>query len=243
MSDKISLVDTHFHLDKYRNHSSLYNLMNSNHQYTLCVTCSPGVFLSCKKLYPETKYIRFALGVHPKEITDPEKSIHEFNVCLHQAKYIGEIGLDYSDPCPSRDTQLYVFRHIIKRQAERNMLATIHVKNAEEDLITVLGEYPSSKRIIHWFSGNSVQMTSLLSQGCYFSVNASMAQSEAGKRRIAMIPRERILIESDGPYSKVDGKRYTPEKLTALYKIVGHALQVNDLEEIVHRNFLKILSQ
>ena len=86
-------------------------------------------------------------------------------------------------------------------------------------------------------------MTSLLSQGCYFSVNASMAQSEAGKRRIAMIPRERILIESDGPYSKIDGKRYTPEKLTALYKIVGHALQVNDLEEIVHRNFLKILSQ
>ncbi len=243
MSDKISLIDTHFHLDKYQNHSSLYELMNKNHQYTLCVTCSPGVFLSCKKLYPETKYVKFALGVHPKEITDPEKSIHEFNICLHQAKYIGEIGLDYSGASPSRDIQLNVFRHIIKKQAERNMLATIHVKKAEEDLITVLGEYPSSKRIIHWFSGNSIQMSTLLSQGCYFSINASMAQSESGKKRIAMIPKDRILIESDGPYSKVDGKRYTPEKLTDLYRTVGCALQVNNLEEIVYRNFLNILSQ
>ena len=129
MSDKISLIDTHFHLDKYQNHSSLYELMNKNHQYTLCVTCSPGVFLSCKKLYPETKYVKFALGVHPKEITDPEKSIHEFNICLHQAKYIGEIGLDYSGASPSRDIQLNVFRHIIKKQAERNEKGGFDEKN------------------------------------------------------------------------------------------------------------------
>ena len=243
MSDKMSLIDTHFHLDKYRNHSSLYDLINKSHQYTLCVTCSPGVFLSCKKIYPETKYIRFALGVHPKEITDPEKSIHEFNSCLNQAKYIGEIGLDYSYANPSRDAQLYVFRHIIRRQAERNMLATIHVKKAEEDLITVLGEYPSSKRIIHWFSGNTAQMTSLLSQGCYFSINASMVQSEVSQKRIAMIPKDRILIESDGPYSKIYGKKYTPDKLIDLYSAVGQALQGTDIEGIVYRNFLRILSE
>ena len=243
MSDKTSLIDTHFHLDRYRNHSSLYDLMNKNRQYTLCVTCSPGVFLSCKKLYPETKYIKFALGVHPKEITDPEKSIHEFNSCLNQAKYIGEIGLDYSDSSASRDAQLYVFRHIVKRQAEKNMLATIHVKKAEEDLITVLSEYPSPKRIIHWFSGNNVQMKNLLSQGCYFSVNASMVQSEVGQKRIAMIPKDRILIESDGPYSKVFGKRYTPENLTDLYSIVGQALRIDELEKMVYHNFFKILSQ
>ena len=86
-------------------------------------------------------------------------------------------------------------------------------------------------------------MSTLLSQGCYFSINASMAQSESGKKRIAMIPKDRILIESDGPSSKVDGKRYTPERLTDLYRTVGCALQVNNLEEIVYRNFLNILSQ
>lgn len=243
MNDKMSLIDTHFHLDKYQNHSSLYILMNKSRQYTLCVTCLPGIFLSCKRLYPETKYVKFALGVHPKEIMDPKKCVYEFDSCLNQAKYIGEIGLDYSHASPSRDAQLYVFRHIIKRQAETNMLATIHVKKAEEDLITVLSEYPSSKRIIHWFSGNKSQMASLVNQGCYFSINSSMAQSEVGQRRIAMIPKDRILIESDGPYSKVDGERYTPEKLADLYRAVGHVLHVNNLEEIVYRNFLAILSQ
>ena len=243
MSDKTSLIDTHFHLDKYRTHSLLYALMNRNHQYTLCVTCMPGVFLSCKKLYPETKYVKFALGVHPKYISDPEKSIYEFDSCLNKARYIGEIGLDYSDESPARDAQLYVFRHIIKKQAEMNLLATIHVKKAEEDLITILGEYPSSKRIIHWFSGNKDQMASLLDQGCYFSINASMVEGEARKKRIAMIPKDRILIESDGPFSKVDGKRYTPDKLIDLYSIVGQALQVTDLEELVFHNFFKILTK
>lgn len=243
MNDKMYLIDTHFHLDKYRNHSALYDLMNSKHQYTLCVTCLPGIFLSCKELYPETKYVKFALGVHPNEIKDPEKCVHDFDFCFKQAKYLGEIGLDYSDTSPSRDAQLYVFRHIIKRQAEANLLATIHVKKAEEDLIDVLGEYPSSKRIIHWFSGNKNQMTCLLNQGCYFSINSSMTQSEAGQNRIEMIPRDRILIESDGPYSKVDGKRYSPEKLVDLYRTVERSLQVNNLEEIVYRNYFRILSQ
>ena len=242
MSDKKALIDTHFHLDKYRNHSSLYELINNSCQYTLCVTCIPGVFLSCKRLYPETKYVKFALGVHPKEIKDPERCVFEFDSCLSQAKYIGEIGLDYSSASPSREAQLYVFRHIVKRQAEKNLLATIHVKKAEEDLITVLGEYPSSKRIIHWFSGSKDQMIRLLDQGCYFSVNASMAQSEAGQKRISMIPKDRILIESDGPYSKVNGNRYVPEKLVDLYSAVGRALQISDLEELVYRNFFKILS-
>ena len=149
-------------------------------------------------------------------------------------KRIGSFILNRPSPCraPARPCR-----------CGTNMLATIHVKKAEEDLITVLSEYPSSKRIIHWFSGNKSQMASLVNQGCYFSINSSMAQSEVGQRRIAMIPKDRILIESDGPYSKVDGERYTPEKLADLYRAVGHVLHVNNLEEIVYRNFLAILSQ
>lgn len=239
----MNLIDTHFHLDKYRNHSSLYHLINQSHQYTLCVTNSAGVFLTCKRLYPETKYVKFALGAHPDEITEPERTIFEFDTCINQARYIGEIGLDYSEASAKRDAQKYVLRYILKKQADLNLLATIHVKQAEDDLIALIDEFPSPKRIIHWYTGNKAQMASLLSKGCYFSINASMIQSEAGKKRIEMIPIERILIESDGPYSKVDGKRYTPDKLIDLYRTVGSVLQITDLEGLVYRNFFRLLSQ
>lgn len=69
-----------------------------------------------------------------------------------------------------------------------------------------------------------------------------MIQTESGKKRMIQIPKERLLIESDGPYSKVNGKRFSPEKLGETYHIVASALQIQNLEELVYQNFFTILS-
>ena len=60
------LIDTHFHLDFYRDHKFWYDRINELEQYTLCVTNSPEIYHSCKRLYPETKYVKFALGYNPQ---------------------------------------------------------------------------------------------------------------------------------------------------------------------------------
>lgn len=239
----MSFIDTHFHLDKYRNHKDLYALINEKKQYTLCVTCSPGVFLSCRKMYPETKYVKFGLGIHPKEVRNSEKEIYEFDSCIDQAHYIGEVGLDYSNSNAKKEEQLKVLRHIMRIQSRRKLLATIHVKNAEDDLIDVLNEFPSDKRIIHWFTGTEQQMLNMLDAGCYFSVNASMIQSEKGKKTVMRIPRDRLLIESDGPYSKVYEKRFLPDKLEDSYRVIESVLHINDLEGMVYQNFFTLLSK
>lgn len=239
----MKLIDTHFHLDKYRDHQLIYDFINTKKQYTLCVTCSPGVFLSCKRLYPETTYVKFGLGVHPSEITDPKKSIYEFDSCINQARYIGEIGLDFSKPYDNREGQMIVLRHILEVQANKNILATIHVKKAETEIISLFNEFPSSKRIVHWFTGTESQMISMLDTGCYFSVNASMICSKSGMKIVARIPKDRLLIESDGPYSKVNGKKYTPEMLEEAYQAIETALQIKDLEKITYQNFLTVLTK
>ena len=59
------LIDTHFHLDMYKNYNEIYKLIVGEKQYTLCMTNSPGVFLSCKNIFGDNKYIKFALGFHP----------------------------------------------------------------------------------------------------------------------------------------------------------------------------------
>ena len=73
-----NLIDTHFHLDYYKNHEQVYKGINEKKQYTLCMTNSPGIYLSCKRIYPETKYLKFALRFHPQEDSLAENDLNNF---------------------------------------------------------------------------------------------------------------------------------------------------------------------
>lgn len=235
------LIDTHFHLDKYRDHRDLYKEINSLKQYTLCVTNSPGIYLSCQSTYPETKYVKFALGMHPLEISEPQRHIYEFDHCFSSAKYLGEVGLDYSKNAPPKEEQLMVFSHIIQKQAADNKLISIHIRGAEEDAIRILSEYTGQKRIIHWFTGSAENLVELVNLGCYFSLNTSMVRSVDRCDILKLIPLELILVESDGPYTKVGGHKYTPTLLKETYMVIGSAIGIQNLEGFVYRNFAQLL--
>ncbi len=53
--------------------------------------------------------------------------------------------------------------------------------------------------------GNVELQKDFIHLGCYFSVNASMVKN---MDVVNAIPKDRLLIESDGPYSKVNGKSF-----------------------------------
>ena len=72
------LIDTHFHLDYYKEHQKIYDGINERKQYTLCMTNSPGVYISCKRIYPETKYLKFALGFHPQDVSLKDADFYDF---------------------------------------------------------------------------------------------------------------------------------------------------------------------
>lgn len=237
----MALIDTHFHLDKYRNHRDLYKEINSLKQYTLCVTNSPGIYLSCQSTYTETKYVKFALGMHPLEISDLKRCINEFDHCFPSAKYLGEVGLDYSTDASLREKQLVVFSHIIQKQAAANKLVSIHIRGAEEDAIRILSEYTGGKRIIHWFTGNTDNLAELVNLGCYFSLNASMVRFVDRCDILKSIPIERILVESDGPYTKVSGHKFTPNLLKETYSVIESAIGIQNLERLAYHNFARLL--
>lgn len=47
-----------------------------------------------------------------------------------------------------------------------------------------------------------------------------MIQNKSSSRKILQIPRDRILIESDGPFTKVNGAKYSPEYLREEYSMI-----------------------
>lgn len=47
----MNLIDTHFHLDHYKNYLEMARNITELKQYTICVTNSPGVFGRAKSNY------------------------------------------------------------------------------------------------------------------------------------------------------------------------------------------------
>ena len=238
----IRLIDTHFHLDMYKDYQKKYEYIKEAGQYTLCMTNSPGVFLSCKNLFHDNKYVKFALGLHPMNDKMRESDLRDFFHLLPDTQYVGEIGLDFTSKAKvDKETQIKFFERIVSTCSTKNKLMSIHVRGAEKEAINIIKKYQPARCIIHWFTGTQEDLYELLNEECYFSINANMALQN--NELINNIPKDRILIESDGPYSKVNGKKYSPEMLRDEYEIIAKALDEPDLIKIVWDNFSRILTQ
>ena len=240
----MNLIDTHFHLDYYKNHKYMYDQINDLQQYTLCVTNSPEIYHSCRKLYSESKYVKFGLGYNPQHCLNCDFSAKTFLHEFSSTRYIGEVGLDYSKRfIRSKKKQLKAFEFICQRSAEENKILSIHSRLAEKDVLNILRKCGVSKAILHWYSGDLEIMHYLLETGYYFSVNSSMCSTENGRKVILNIPQNRLLIESDGPFSKIESKKYTPLDLRGTYDLVGSVVGINNIASIVYQNFASLLSQ
>ena len=90
------LYDTHFHLDLQKNRVAAIREIEEHQIYTIAVTNLPDLY---RKESGEiaSKYIRFALGFHPELVHQYKSQIPLMWDLLPDARYIGEVGLDFVD--------------------------------------------------------------------------------------------------------------------------------------------------
>lgn len=237
------LIDMHFHLDFYPNHQQVYNRINQMEQHTLCVTNQPEIFESCIELYKPTKYVQFGVGFHPQNVGRVSFGKTSFLRSLSYTKYVGEVGLDFSkEYVCHKDKQLEIFDYIC--QVSRDKIMSIHCRMAEEDMYRVLKKNGNKKIIMHWYTGEVKWMERFVELGCFFSVNSNMIRSNNGKQIINQIPIKRFFVESDGPFTKVLGRKYTIEKLSAIYEELAHVKGIEEMEDLkkqVAQNYLSLI--
>lgn len=238
----MKLIDAHFHLDFYRDHQFWYNQINAMKQYTLCVTNSPEIYFSCKKLYPETRYVKFALGYNPQISTSTPLNKQLFLSQLGSTKYIGEVGLDYSAKnVSSKGIQVEAFDFICHNAAKYNKVLSVHSRKAEKDTLDILTRNKVQRAIIHWYTGDLETLQLFIQKGYYFSVNTNMCATAKGQSIIRQIPLERILVESDGPFTKVDTQKFTPVNLHQVYTMLSTATGIPHFDKLVYDNFNSLL--
>lgn len=239
------LFDTHAHLDLSTNFNEEVSSIKKLKIYTIAVTNLPPLYIKFKNRV-ESKYIKPALGFHPELIEKYQKYIPQMWSLLDEAKYIGEVGLDYKVAINSKAIQLSFFESLIHKCDDLGgKVLTIHSRNSVDDVLSIVGSRFNSKFILHWYSGNLKNIDVAVANGAYFSINNAMFNSNNGLKIINHIPTDRLLLESDYPF--VLNKNKSPFKVTDIGETVNNLakLKNKDYDEILsilNNNFRRLLS-
>ena len=130
---------------------------------------------------------------------------------------VGEIGLDfYWDDCP-KELQYQAFQQQLDLARELAKPVVIHCRNAEEEALALLearsfADYPL---LWHCFGGAPALARRIVRNGWHLSIPGpvSYPANAALREAVAVIPDDRLLLETDSPYlSPVPwrGKRNEP---------------------------------
>ena len=228
------LYDTHFHLDLQKDRAAAICDIEENRIYTIAVTNLPDLY---RKEITEikSKYVRIALGFHPELIHQYQKQIPLMWELLPEARYVGEVGLDFVDNTYQQE-QVTFFSELIERcRYDQNKIITIHSRRAVNKVLDILGDNYRFKAILHWFSGSRNELEKAIEKGCYFSINGAMMKSKRFLDMLSLIPSSRLLIETDSPFTHYMGS------YDEYLKSIKDELQSYKAEVDVWNNFRRLL--
>lgn len=244
------LVDFHCHLDLYPDHSAVVRECEEAGVFTLAVTTTPKAWSRNHELAQATRHVRAALGLHPQLVAERANEVSFWEAHLAETRYVGEVGLDAGPRFyKSLDLQKHVFAHVLRCCAEAsNKVITVHSVRSARSVLDKIEEYlpPSrGKVVLHWFTGSKAEAKRAIDMGCYFSINASMLRSERHLEMVASIPIERLLTETDSPFTKTAGRPSKPADVVTVVEALGnlHGISTPTIVAKIRSNLLCLLEQ
>ena len=176
-----------------------------------------------------------AVGIHPEYADMVDESVIEKlrEMCkFHKVRAIGEIGLDYYyEENPEREIQRKAFRRQMKLAKELRMPVIIHDRDAHEDTLTVMKEYPEVIGVVHCFSGSVEFARQCLSLGYYIGFTGVVTFKNAKKilEVAKAVPVEKMLVETDCPYMAPTPHRGKRNRSEHIEYILDTLSQIKDI--------------
>ena len=237
------LVDFHCHLDLYPDHAVAVRNADAAGVFTLAVTTTPRAWPRNHELAQCTKHVRAALGLHPQLVAERENEIELWDRYLSETRYVGEVGLDAGPRFfKSLDAQKRVFQHVLQRCAQAgDKIITVHsIRSAKAVLDLVEANLPPErgKIVLHWFTGTKSEANRALELGCYFSINAGMLDKERHAAMVQTIPLDRILTETDGPFTRTGERPSQPVDVAIVVEALGRlrGMQAAEKADVIRGN-------
>jgi TatD DNase family protein len=178
---------------------------------TIAVTDLPSHYRLLASQLSGAEDVWVALGFHPlASARNNAVELELFSNQLDRTDYVGEIGLDFADKCfNARREQIEILERILEDNRIQQKVLTVHSRNAEKETIERLA-MAKVTAILHSYYGRLDQVENALAAGFFFSFHPAMVHSPEGQSLLAVLPRERVLTETDGPWTLVSDRPAEP---------------------------------
>ena len=245
------LFDTHAHMDDEAFQEDRDQLLASLPEQGICLLMNPGCSLASSRnaslLSEKYDYIYAAVGSHPDAADEVNRDVLEEyrKLCKlnPKIKAIGEIGLDYHYEDIPREIQLKAFRAQMELARELDLPVIVHEREAHEDGMAVVREFPEVRGVFHCYSGSAEMARQLVEKGWYIGFTGVLTFKNARKaiEVASSIPLDRIVLETDCPYMSPEpfrGKRNDPGKLYRMAEKLAEirGLTVEEIHAITTEN-------
>ena len=245
------MIDTHCHLTRDYHEGGYKEVLERAHAQGVRALVAIGVTLEnskevCSIAACEDR-VYGTVGVHPLSVK--EEGIPSCEDLLRLASPdkiigLGETGLDLTCGTPEAlPSQRESFlRHVHVAHA-LNKTVIIHTRGAWAETESVLEEaserYPGCRYILHYFAGDlEIAQRFIERFGCFVSFSGVVTfhkKSDAVREAARGIPVERILCETDTPYTAPEpyrGKKNEPAWVQYVYATIAD-LRGMDVETLI----------
>lgn len=215
------LVDTHCHLQDEKFADDLDEVIDRSLESLAWVVIACDDLANGQKAASITRDRIYAMaGFHPYHAAEIDSFEQELRTLLAHPNNValGEIGLDYFKYCDTpREVQERSFRRQLEIALELNKPVVIHDRDAHDDCYRILKDYAGGLRdcVLHCFSAGPDWAEKFLALGFHlsFTCNVTYPNAQILRDAAAVVPMDRIMVETDGPYlppQPLRGKRCEP---------------------------------
>ena len=251
-------IDTHAHLYYDNLKSQLDDIVSraqdANVNQILCVgtdISSSKASINIADQYPN---IYATVGIHPHDAKDAETdylSVIEDLVSHPKVVALGEMGLDYFRNLSPKAIQIEIFTSQLQLAKKLDLPAIVHDRDADEDILKILGEIDYQKTVIHCFSSDAKMAEDVLKLGGLISFTGIVTFGKNHTESVLnSISLKDIMLETDCPFLAPvpnRGKLNEPANIPHIAKRIAEIknVELNEIAQITSgtaRQFFNIPS-
>lgn len=147
-------------------------------------------------------------GVHPHDADNVQHDyLERISQLAHQPEVlaIGECGLDFNRNFSTPENQQKVFSQQVALAAELQMPLFLHQRDAFEPWLDTLKPFFNKipAMVAHCFTGSKEELEQCISADMYIGITGWLCDERRGQALrdiVSLIPLNRLMIETDGPY-------------------------------------------
>ena len=253
------IIDTHIHLDDDRYKDDLDKVLNRAREAGVERFIIPGAdtltLQRAVEIVDANEDIYFAVGIHPYDIEGFTSLDFDKYVKHKKCVAIGECGLDYyrlegsdeeKEAEKLRQKKVFIAQIELAKKYKKPLI--VHIRDASRDSKEILLQNGANEvgGVLHCYNADE-ELLSLANDGFYFGVGGVITFKNAKKlvNILPKIPKEKLLIETDGPYLTPmphRGERNEPIYTIFIAQKMAELLElpIKKIESITTKNALKL---